>query len=64
MRPSGQDGARAQPGLATEAKGKGRMGKGFDMKVPGIQEKKEPWNLGHLGFRQNMDDMDGTWMRS
>lgn len=27
-----KDGARAQPGLATEAKGKGRMGKGFDMK--------------------------------
>lgn len=28
-----KDGARAQPGLATEAKGKGRLGKGFDMKA-------------------------------
>ena len=43
----GQDGARAQPGLATEAKGKGRMGKGFDMKVPSRLGSWDPgpWNL-------------------
>ena len=53
----GQDGARAQPGLATEAKGKGRMGKGFDMKVPnrlGSRAMKLA-----LGFLQK--NIGGNW---